>query len=1664
MVISETEARLRADIERLQTELDAARQAVGEVKAAMEKEATAAKNPLAGFTVGIDVQQVVQLSDQYTRFTAQLKLATGSQREYAIAYTDVKRISSEAQQDLQSTAMLYAGIASGTRELGVNQQQVAVITETVNLSLQVSGATAEASAAAHEQLSQAFATGALSADAFNAVNASAPRLMTALADGIGVPVSALQQMAEEGKITAGVMAEALPGALAILRGEAEGMQTVGGAITNLKNEMMEFVGSQAQASGVVSVLIGGINLLTSNIGLLLGATAAVGSARFVGSLAAWTSETYRNVAADQAARVAKLAKANADVTATAAASAHANARVNELRAAVLAAQGNTQLALVTNGLIPAQARAAAAAEAHTVALGVQAAAARAASIAANLARGALALVGGPIGAIVAVLGLAVTAWGAWGSKSEEANRKAQASSEESTEDMIARLDKQIEKMKERNRLAEAEPRIKSLGDMSDADRDGLARAKAALDAAKSGTGEWAGKSQQSRQQAEVKLQKDYETALKRISALQDQTKASANRLREQNLAEWFGQNGTNAQRLQYRLAELRKQFGTLPLEMEKAVKAQFAEQPKLKADQGPTPYSNLNDAAREKIKANKQEIEASKGLSEVEKLRGKLQDEIAAKKLTMGSVQKAAIEKTLAEVDASEKLVKAHREQKASQDWIKQSEAAGTASTDALATEYAMYGKSAEAREMAMVAIKAEADMQKYLADKRKEGIEIGKELEAGMKAEKERRVELEQATLGQNKALAFAAQLAAENKKAALDAIGDPREREKAQLKNDADMWKERIALAGEGTEAQKTLQSEYDTWYANRLRTVDANIGIANAKETLDVFTALDDAAKSAAQGMADSFGRVGSAIGGLTTALSGYGKTQAAIAAKLAEETSKAGGDPKKLAAAQSQAARDTSSAQLKSYRDMASAAKGFFDENSRGYKAMEAVEKGYRAYEMAMAIQSMAEKSGLLAAFTGLFVTSKATETAAEGTATAASSAMAGTQASAWGVTAVVKAIASLPFPVNLAAGAATLAAVVALGAKMFGGVGGSSVSVSEQRQKTQGTGTVLGDAGAKSESIANSLELAAANSDIELRYTAGMLRSLRNIESSLSGLGNILYQGGFSTDAMATQVAGGWFGKIGNSIFGGKVTEQDNGLTANRISVAAVLGGATMSASRYSDVKKDGGWFHSDKYSTNLTRLAPEANQQFTAIVLNMAKAVGEAGSLLGLEGSAFNARLASFVVDVGKISLKGLDAEGVQKELEAVFSKMGDDMARWSVDGLSKFQQVGEGYLETLVRVATNYANLDSVLRSIHMTFGATGMASIEARENLIFLAGGIDELASKTASFADNFLTEAERLAPVKEYVAEQLGAMGLAALNSRQAFKDYVLGLKLNIDTQREQYVALMDLQEAFAKVYPEIEDTTVSLADAKSALAEAYDAETEAIGATIDRMGSFASSLRKLRDSAVLGNLSPLSPQQKYAEAKAQYESVLAAARGGDQDAQSAYQGAFQTFLEASRTVFASSAAYQRDFDYAQAATEEAARWAEAQVDVGQAQLEALKSQVSGLLEVNKSVLSVRDAIVQLNDIMGKDKAPLTAVAPPANTPIPYGSYGTSNTEALVAEVKSLRVEVAGLRADQQQQTGDVIRGNAAASRDSAEVMARIAGSAISKNKFEERVAPE
>lgn len=508
---------------------------------------------------------------------------------------------------------------------------------------------------------------------------------------------------------------------------------------------------------------------------------------------------------------------------------------------------------------------------------------------------------------------------------------------------------------------------------------------------------------------------------------------------------------------------------------------------------------------------------------------------------------------------------------------------------------------------------------------------------------------------------------------------------------------------------------------------RLTDANRGIGS-NEVMDQFEKLMDPKKAEKFGdvLANGFGKAGKATGDMVKGMQSF-DTRLSKVGKAWELVNKQT-DPTKKAKMAAQAADLETEAWVTTYADMAGAAKGFFEENSRGYKAMEAVEKAFRIWQMAMQVKSFLQETGLINAVTVAKVAGNETQAAS-------SVAAANTEAAAAMVSGTADAAAGIAHQAtggdvySAFARMAVMAAIMAALGFAVGGMGSGGKNVAQQRQAKQGTGTVLGDASAKSESISKSLEYLSENSDIALRYSSGMLNSLQNIEYALTGVTNAILRSDGAITGKGVQsthtlsmgeaaVFGDGIGVLDKLLFNGaigkflgfgtKTSLQDSGITFDKNqNVGDVLNGG-INGSVYQDIEKKHdafGFTYSRSHSRNLQSLDPSLENEFNNVIEGMVNSITGAAEALGFSADEVKAKLEAANIDIGDISLKGLSADEIQKQLEAVFSAFGDKLVQVGIgDAVTDFQKAGEGLLETAVRVASGVEQADYELEKLGLT------------------------------------------------------------------------------------------------------------------------------------------------------------------------------------------------------------------------------------------------------------------------------------------------------------------------------------------------------------------------
>ena len=347
-------------------------------------------------------------------------------------------ISQKTRSGLDATATLYARLERSTRSYGVSVEDITKLTTIINQGFVVSGATAEEASNAIIQLAQGLASGALRGDEFNSVNEQGNRLMIALADSMNVSIGALRNMAAEGKLTTEVIVNGL-----LSQGDKIGQEfakttaTISQSLEIANNNITKFFGENATVKTGVKIFSDSVISLSENLDVLsttLTIVAGIMGARYVGALTMATSAKIADIAAsrqqvvadNQTAQAALVAansvqrKALADKEAALSSLALAQAEYN-------VAKGSAAEMLAMDALVAAKTRATTASLALAEAETAQAAAsaraataARAASVGIGMARGALALIGGPAGAAMLAAGAIFYFW----QKAQQAKEEA----------------------------------------------------------------------------------------------------------------------------------------------------------------------------------------------------------------------------------------------------------------------------------------------------------------------------------------------------------------------------------------------------------------------------------------------------------------------------------------------------------------------------------------------------------------------------------------------------------------------------------------------------------------------------------------------------------------------------------------------------------------------------------------------------------------------------------------------------------------------------------------------------------------------------------------------------------------------------------------------------------------------------------------------------------------------------------------------------------------------------------------------------------------------------------------------------------------------------------------------------------------------------------------
>jgi tape measure domain-containing protein len=246
------------------------------------------------------IQNVMNGSDELNAMNARLALVNDGLRSQAAFQKQVLDVANRTGDSYTATADFIARIGAETNGVFKNNDQMLAFAENFNKSLAISGASPAQAQDAMQQMAQSLGDGVLQGDELRSLAGPDPALLRILSDGLGVSVKKLQQMGDEGQLTADKIVQAF----AHQSEQVDQMfqrtpMSFGRAMTAAKNTFQSWFATLGQANGPLQKITEKVRQFTaymqSDAGqrLFAGLTSAVSVAvdRLV-QLADWAGRVF----------------------------------------------------------------------------------------------------------------------------------------------------------------------------------------------------------------------------------------------------------------------------------------------------------------------------------------------------------------------------------------------------------------------------------------------------------------------------------------------------------------------------------------------------------------------------------------------------------------------------------------------------------------------------------------------------------------------------------------------------------------------------------------------------------------------------------------------------------------------------------------------------------------------------------------------------------------------------------------------------------------------------------------------------------------------------------------------------------------------------------------------------------------------------------------------------------------------------------------------------------------------------------------------------------------------------------------------------------------------------------------------------------------------------
>lgn len=167
------------------------------------------KNAFLTFGAGFGIQEITRSLDEFNLLSDRIKVFTGDAEEASRVFDSLGDTARNTRSSIAGLAEVYNRVALATSDLGVSSEAILGVTEALQQTFRISGATIAEATGATIQLTQGLSAGALRGQELRSVLESNAVLSGLLAEKFGVARGQLIKLAESGAITSKKVFEVL---------------------------------------------------------------------------------------------------------------------------------------------------------------------------------------------------------------------------------------------------------------------------------------------------------------------------------------------------------------------------------------------------------------------------------------------------------------------------------------------------------------------------------------------------------------------------------------------------------------------------------------------------------------------------------------------------------------------------------------------------------------------------------------------------------------------------------------------------------------------------------------------------------------------------------------------------------------------------------------------------------------------------------------------------------------------------------------------------------------------------------------------------------------------------------------------------------------------------------------------------------------------------------------------------------------------------------------------------------------------------------------------------------------------------------------------------------------------------------------------------------------